>query len=313
MTPWDGAEAIDCGLVGAPLSSGSLQPNSAWGAPDAVRASINGFTTFNPDLDIDIHPLVFRDLGDIRMSATDPVESIDRIEVAISDLLHVQPPFVPIMIGGDHAVTAGAVRALANLDVGQNVGIIYFDSHTDVRELAEGVPLGGQPLRRVLETCPNVRGSNIAQIGLHGFTNSADYVSWARSSGFSLHTARRVRQKGIAQVLREAITAASTGTHALYVSVDLDVLAQAYSPAATGNTTPDGLDINDLLDAVFELGRLTSVRMLDIVEFDPLVDVRNLTARTAVTIMLTFLAGIYTRAQPASGSAACIEGAGQTR
>lgn len=301
ITPWEEGEAIDAGFVSAPFCSATPRPLSSWAAANAIRDSFVENTTYSPDFDVDIQDLKVRDLGDIRVTATDVFRSLDHIEEALSDLLNLRPPFVPIVIGGDHSISAPSARAFCKTRPDQRVGVIHFDAHNDVRAFEEMGGLSGTPIRGIIQTCPNVQGSNIVQLGIHGFMNSSYYKRWAEEQGLTIFSARLIRQRGIDAVLAEAIEIASRGTDAIYVSVDLDSLSQIYSLGATGSITPDGLNVIDLLEAIFVLGQNPKVGMIDLVEMSPLQDFRNLTSRTAGTIILTFLGGLLLRLKGANG------------
>ena len=301
MAPWDGQEPVDAGLISAPFSSGTARPTASWEAANAIRNSFIENTTYSPDYDVDIQDLVVRDLGDIQITSTDVWRSLDQIEEAIVDLLTAQPRCVPMAIGGDHSVSAPLVRGFAKTRPDRKVGIIHFDAHNDVRAFEEGGPLNGTPIRGILQTCPNISGANVAQVGIHGFMNSSRYKRWAEEQGITIFSARTVRKRGIDDVLAEAIEIACNGTQDLYVSVDLDSLSQVYCLAASGSVTPDGLAATDLLEAVFALGQHPMVGMMDLVEMNPSVDFRNLTSRTAGTILLTFLGGLLLRLKGADG------------
>jgi len=138
-------------------------------------------------------------------------------------------------------------------------------------------------------------------LGIHGFMNSSQYKRWAEEQGITIFSARSIRKRGMEEVLAEAIEIAARDTQAIYVSVDLDSLSQIYCLAASGSITPDGLSAIDLLESVFTLGQHPMVGMMDLVEMNPSVDFRNLTSRTAGTILLTFLAGLLLRRKGANG------------
>ncbi len=301
LAPWDGAQFVDAGLVSAPFSSGTARPTASWEAANAIRDSFLENTTYSPDYDVDIQDLVVRDLGDVRVTSTDAWASLDHIEEALTDLLTAMPSFVPIVIGGDHSISAPTVRAFCRTRPDRRVGMIHFDAHNDVRAFEEGGPLNGTPIRGIVETCPNLSGSNIVQLGIHGFMNSSRYKRWAEEQGITIYPARQIRKRGIEETLAEAIEIASRGTDAIYLSVDLDALSQVYVLAASGSITPDGMEAVDLLEALFILGQHPKVGMMDLVEMNPSVDHRNLTSRTAGTIILTFLAGLLLRLKGANG------------
>jgi formiminoglutamase len=301
MAPWDGEERIDAGMISAPFSSGTARPTASWEAANAIRNSFIENTTYSPDYDVDIQDLLVRDLGDIQITSTDVWRSLDHIEEALTDLLTEQPGCVPVAIGGDHSVSAPLVRAFSKTRPDRKVGMIHVDAHNDVRAFEEGGPLNGTPIRGILQTCPNISGANVVQLGIHGFMNSSTYKRWAEERGITIFSARAIRKRGIEEVLVEAIAIAARGTDSIYLSVDLDSLAQAYCMAASGSITPDGLQPYDLLDAVFALGEHPMVGMMDLVEMNPSVDFRNLTSRTAGTIILTFLGGLLLRLKGRDG------------
>ncbi len=301
ITVWDGEEPFDAGIISAPFSGANPRPNSSWAAANAIRDSFLENTTYSPDYDVDIQDLRVRDLGDVRVTATEPLASLDHIEEALTDLLNLNRAFVPIVIGGDHSIAAPSARAFCKTRQEKRVGVLHFDAHNDVRAFEEKGSLSGTPIRGIIQTCPNVRGKNVVQLGLHGFMNSSKYKAWTEEQGMTGYSARTIRKRGIEAVLKEAVEIASDGADALYVTVDIDVLKQPYVMAASGSITPDGMEPVDLLDAMFELGQNPMVGALDLVEMNPASDFRNLTARTAGTIILTFLGGLLLRLHGKNG------------
>ena len=71
LTVWDGAEAIDAGLIGAPYSGASINPSAAYGGPEAVRLAFRFHTTYSADFDTDLRRLRLRDLGAVGGHLTD--------------------------------------------------------------------------------------------------------------------------------------------------------------------------------------------------------------------------------------------------
>lgn len=295
IKPLELGEVTDAVLLAAPFTSGNTKPTRSWAAPDAIRAAFADYTTYSADYDVDLVDLVVRDAGDVLVNAVSPEDSLSRIENAVVQLLTMHPPFVPVVLGGDHSITAATVRGYCKARPKERVGLIYFDAHTDVRATQEGVALAGSPVRSILETCPNVSGQNVVEIGIHGFMNAIAHRRWAEDRGLKLFSAREVRKRGIDEVLAEALSIADAGTDAIYVSVDLDVLGQTDAIGAGGRISPEGLAVVDLLDAVFSLGESPKVKMLDVVELDPARDSAGITTRIAASVVLTFLGGLVFR------------------
>jgi len=110
LTEWDFATPLDVGFLGAPYSSASITPSGAAGGPEAVRMAFRFNVTFSPDWDTDIQRMTARDLGDIAGSLTSVETAHQNIEDTVAGVLGLGQPFVPIIVGGDHSITAPAIR-----------------------------------------------------------------------------------------------------------------------------------------------------------------------------------------------------------
>lgn len=293
ISQWDGREELTAGVIGIPLSKPSISLSGASTTPAAVRTAFKSFTTYSMEYDVDLQHLPVRDLGDIQMHVTDNAESHRRIQESLSSLFTQHPNMIPVIFGGDHSITAPAVKAFIKRHPGKKVGIIHFDAHHDVRNYEDGGVSNGTPFRTILESGV-VEGKHIVQIGIRGFMNSKAYHDYVKSHGVTVFTSRDVRRQGIDTILDQALEIAGEGTDILYVSFDVDVIDQAHAPGCPAIGT-GGMDPWDALDALHRLGQLPQVQGLDFVCIDPTVDVRNVTSRLAVQFMLSFLAGVAKR------------------
>jgi len=293
IEPWDFASPLDVGIINVPFSKTSILPNGAYAAPNAMRDAWAIFTTFTPDYDVDISALRVRDLGDISTPIVDLHQGLRNIQESLQSCFSQPEGFFPVVIGGDHAITAPAVRAYCGAHPNQQVGLIHFDAHNDVRVMDHG-PTNGTPIRGILESGVRVRGSNLVQVGIHGFMNASYYKRWVEGQGGTIYTARQIRLGGIENTIASAAEIAGRGTDAIYVTVDIDVLEVGYAPG-TAAATADGLSPADLFEALFILGQDPKVAAIDFVELDPTRDVAEITTRTLGSAILTFLAGLFLR------------------
>jgi formiminoglutamase len=293
LVPWDGVAAMDAGLVGVPYSGASINPSAAYGAPEAVRLAFRFNTTYSADFDVDLQRLRVRDLGDVAGHLTDVGEAHRRIEEAVAAITGLAPRFVPMFIGGDHSITAPAVRGFCRAHAGAKVGLINFDAHLDVRNLEHG-PHNGTPFRQIVEGAIGVAGANLVEVGIHGFMGSAAYSRWAREQGITIIPARQVEREGMAVSVAQALRRAGEGTDVIYVSVDIDCLAFPWA-VGTAAATAEGLSAWQLLEAVFACGQNPKVAALDLVEIDPSRDVNDTTSRMGCSVILAFLAGLARR------------------
>jgi formiminoglutamase len=223
----------------------------------------------------------------------DILGGLANIQPCLQAVMSQPEGFFPLIIGGDHAITAPAVRAYCGAHPDQQVGVIHFDAHNDVRVMDHG-PTNGTPIRGILESGVKVSGENLVQFGIHGFMNASYYKRWVEGRGGTIYTARAIRKAGIEEMVGRALEITGNGTDAIYVTVDIDVLELGYAPG-TAAATADGLHPVDLLEALFILGQDPRVAAIDVVELDPHRDVADITSRTFGSAILTFLAGLFLR------------------
>ena len=152
---------------------------------------------------------------------TDLRQGIDDIEESLRGIFTQPEQFLPIIIGGDHAITAPAVRAFCKANPDKQVGLIHFDAHNDVRVLDHG-PTNGTPIRGILTSGVRVAGKNLVQVGIHGFMNASYYKRWVEGKGGTIMTARAIRRRGMEEAIHEAVEIAGRDTDAIYVTVDID-------------------------------------------------------------------------------------------
>ena len=293
VTTWDLEESIDAAIVGVPLVKGGLLPMGVDTTPDAIRKAMVYCTTYNPDLGTDIQSLRVRHLGDIGLHATDVLENHRRIEAAATGIFELTRNIVTIIVGGDGSITLPTVKALCKA-TSQRFGVIQFDSRVDSRDVAENGPSDATPTRAILEADIGVSGPNVVHIGSHGFLSSKQEEDWALDRGVTVVTARQVRKEGIEAVTRRALDTASTGTDGVYVSLDgsaLDILASSSTLASA----PGGVSLTDLQESLFLLGQDPNVKVLDLVGIDTYNDIKEVVGRTALGLLLSFLAGVKVR------------------
>lgn len=292
ITPWDFRESFDAGIIGVPFNRGAGYWKGTHEAPNAVREAFGSFGTRSFDFDIDIGDLKVRDLGDIRLHMTDVRRSHEIIEQTLTAVYDRNPDFVPIIIGGDHAIAAPSARAFKKAH-DLRLGLVDFDAHNDLRSPESEGPSSGTPFRQLIDG-GYIEGKNAVQVGLHGFLSSPVLRRYADERGLRMISAREVRRRGIETVVDEAINQASASTDGIYVSLDIDVMDPAHAPG-TGAPCSGGLEPRQLFEGLYRLGQCSYVKALDLVEIDPIKDVKEITTKMAAIIIMSFLAGVHAR------------------
>lgn len=287
IKPWKGEKVDGFGMIGAPLSKSSISQSGAAGAPAAIRSAFSSYTTYAIEDNVDLKDCYLHDFGDVKMHVTDLMASQQRIEDTFYEVFRSQPEMTPIIFGGDHSISSPSIKAFSGAK--GTVGVIQFDAHHDLRNLKDGGPSNGTPFRNLIESGA-LKGEHLVQIGLRNFSNSREYHNYGRNNGVTIYTMKDVRERQITDILEESMNHLKDKVDVIYVSVDMDVLDQAFAPGCPA-IGPGGMDSETLFEAIDYLGRDQSVQGMDIVEIDPTVDFRNMTSRVAAHVVLNFISG----------------------
>lgn len=285
------ADAI---LFGVPLSRSSISASGASEFPEAFRRSWRSFSTYNLDEDIDLSEMRVLDAGDVPMHVTDIPKCHKNILRASAVLHHHFTESVICAIGGDHSITAMLVKGMHQETPHQKIGILQFDTHFDLRDLAENGPSNGTPMRNLIENGV-IKGSNLYTIGLHGFFNTKDLKRYAEEQGINYISIGNARKRGIAETVRHSLERLASKVDFIYVTIDMDVLDIAFAPGVPAST-PGGMTTSELLEGVFEAGKHPKVKAMDVVCLDPLRDSQVMaTVKLGTHVFLTFLSGVCKR------------------
>ena len=197
---------------------------------------------------------------------------------------------MPMVLGGDHSLAAGSVAATADYlrKSGEKPGLIWVDAHGDMNTPSSsgsgnvhGMPLaallGSEPaeLSKIGGFSPKVLPEHTVLIGIRNLDEREKEI--VRASKVHVFTMKDIDRAGIASVVEHALQLASAGTSGIHVSFDLDVCDPTIAPGV-GTPVKGGLDYREahlVMEMVADSGLL---RALDIVECNPILDERNITA-----------------------------------
>ena len=211
------------------------------------------------------------DLGDFNVYPTDLMKTTDSVIAGMTEVL--KRGGFAVVLGGDHYVTypsfTGFTKGIAERTPDARLGYIHIDSHTDFWD--DFAPLGGRynhgtMARRISEN-PLVSYKNMAWVGLNHVL-SIDQARLKREPNLKMMTYLDNRERGIEQVMREAMDVASDGVDAVYVSVDIDVIDGSESPG-TGGPPVNGIRAEEFLDAMGMLSSCKEMAAIDLCEVSP--------------------------------------------
>jgi agmatinase len=250
-------------LVGVPYDAASSYLRGAASAPPLIRRAIQS-PAGNPWSErlIDLSAAgVVGDDGDLALPESDEARRI--IEARIRRV--VDRGDLPIVLGGDHAITYPVVRGLAGAYA--SLTILHVDAHPDLYDEFQG--------DRYSHACPFARimeeqlASRLVQVGIRAGTQ---------------HQRDQARRFGVETIDMRAWSKGTRPTVSgpVYVSIDLDGIDPAFAPGVA-HREPGGLTVREVLDLVHSIGgRIVGA---DVVELNPGRDVQDLTVGVAAKIV----------------------------
>lgn len=203
---------------------------------------------------------------------------------------------LPLMIGGDHCLAIGSISAVARhcRERGEKLRILWLDAHADFNTSAitpsgniHGMPVaclcghGPAELTGIGGHVPAISPADIRQIGIRSVDEGEK--RFLREQGVEVFDMRYIDEVGMRHTLELALAGLDDNTH-LHVSFDVDFLDPEIAPGV-GTTVRGGPTYREAqlcMEMIADTGRLGS---LDIVELNPALDNRNMTAELAVDLV----------------------------
>lgn len=275
---------VDVLICGAPFDGGTtFRPGARFG-PRAVRVSSALGRGHHPERRVSLFDkLRCADGGDILCVPMSTERTLLNIKERIFEI--AQAECVPIMVGGDHTVTLGSLRALHR--VHGPVGLIHVDAHSDTFGPAWDVDLHhGTVFRHALHE-GLLRPSDVLQLGIRGPFTAADDLQFAQSSGIRVVMIDEIK-RDLFDVVRMIAEVSARGP--TYISFDMDGVDPAYAPG-TGTPVPGGLTSYEALQLLRGVYGATLVGA-DVVEISPDHDSSGITALLAVSVLGEILAAL---------------------
>jgi agmatinase len=254
---------FDVAIVGGPMDELVSDRPGARFAPRAIRAAS---CPPGPDLETGVDAFaVLRivDFGDAPVVPAQPERSHAAIEATVGEV--VGAGLMPVIIGGDHSITAPNTRACAARQ--GPLGLVHFDTHTDTGEEVFGATLSHGTVMRTIVDEGVIDPRRYVQIGLRGYWPGPAEFTWQAERGIASLFMHEVRDRGIRDVIARAIDMVGPGP--VFLTVDIDVLDPAFIPGGTGTPEPGGMTTVELLWAARTVAAGLEVVGADLVEVIP--------------------------------------------
>jgi len=224
----------------------------------------------------------------------------DEVERALDD------DVFPLVIGGDHSIAIGSISGVAahvrktkGVNAQPRVGVIWFDAHADINspETSPSGNIHGMPVACLLGTGPaelcnlgfegaKLDPSRVVQIGLRDIDEQEKRL--VKASGIHAYTMEDIDKRGMPAIIKEAIEITTKDSDHLHVSFDIDGLDPGIAPG-TGTPVLGGLTYREAHLALEQIAATGLLRSLDMVEVNPVLDIRNQTSEVAVGMIASAL------------------------
>lgn len=245
--------SADIVLFGVPMDTTTTNRPGTRFAPNAARNESYGLETYSPYQDKDLEDMKVCDYGDVELTFGNAKKQMNEIYEFSKKI--VEDNKIPFMIGGEHLVSYPVVKAVS--EKYENIHIIHFDAHTDLRTNYMGEEFSHSTVMYHINNLDNV--SKIYQFGIRSGTKEEfEYASkHTYIEKFSVNTVSEI----VEQLKDEKV----------YISIDLDVLDPSIFPG-TGTPEPGGITFNELTTSIVELSKLKNIVGIDVVELSPMLD-----------------------------------------
>ena len=262
--------SADYVLFGVPFDGTTSFKAGCRDAPLAIRQVSYNIETYLPFYDLEMTDVSVHDMGDMYVECL-PDLMVEQVADAVSDLMKDEK--IPVMMGGEHSVTIGAVQTL------KPKWYVVCDAHLDMQDEYRGSPFN--------HDCVTARVSeavdNIVIIGAR--SGCKEEFEFAREN-YHLYTADDVEERGIRSVLDEV--SELIGDDSLYLSIDADAIDCCMTPGL-GTPEPFGLSPKDVRAVIRRLSK--NAVGFDYVEVLP--NDEGQTAMVAAHMIREFIAGHF--------------------
>jgi arginase len=208
---------------------------------------------------------------------------------------------VPIVLGGDHSIAAGSLSGVAShfKKKEKRIGLIWLDAHGDINTpesspsgnihgmpLAAAMGYGATELVELLGFKPKVEPQNISLVGIRDLDSQEKKL--AKKSGVHVFTMRDIDERGMREVMSDALKYAMDDTDGISVSLDMDFVDPSDAPGV-GTPVRGGVTYREAHLAMEMIADTEAMVSLEVVEINPVIDEHNRTALLGVELVLSAL------------------------
>ncbi len=264
--------------LGAPDFHCEQAPRALWAAVDESQFELGPIVT--PETDGNLEPRIYQFNQALSAAVDEGLATGKRV----------------VVIGGDHSCAMGTWRGVTQHV--KRIGLIWLDAHMDAHT-KESSPSGcwhGMPVANLLgcegallnDEGPVLLADNLTLVGVRSY--EPEEKALMAHLGVKVFTMDDVRRIGFADVMRQAKQRATDGTDGYGISIDLDGLDLLDAPGV-GSPVVGGVHADDLQASLAEMREDKNLLAVEIVEFNPVVDVEHRTKKLLISLLATLTGG----------------------
>ena len=213
----------------------------------------------------------------------------------------LEESMLPVVLGGDHSIAAGSLSGVAAhfKKKDKKIGLIWLDAHGDINTpesspsgnvhgmpLAAAMGYGAAELVALQGFKPKVEPQNISLVGIRDLDSQEKKL--AKKSGVHVFTMRDIDERGMREVMSDALKYAMDDTDGISVSLDMDFVDPSDAPGV-GTPVRGGVTYREAHLAMEMIADTEAMVSLEVVEINPVIDEHNRTALLGVELVLSGL------------------------
>lgn len=243
-------------IVQVPYDKTTTYIHGTKNGPAAIIDASRYMERFDDELNQETFKIGIHTMDPLSVENLTSEEMVARVYAQVGEILKANK--FPVVLGGEHAVSIGAVKAYK--DAYPNLSVLHLDAHYDLRDELFGSKLNhGCVARRISEMCP------VVQVGQRSLSKEEKDFLTTQANG-------RVKTLNVYDILdtpmwKDIVT--NNLTESVYVSIDLDVFDPALVPA-TGTPEPGGIGWYETLSLLKEVAKDRKIVGFDVVELCPI-------------------------------------------
>jgi len=240
-------------IIPVPYESTTYYISGTKDGPWAIINASRHMELYDIEKKKDISKIGIFTLEALEPSKNSPKETTLRIENVIARILSDEK--FPLMLGGEHSITLGAVSALKKKYSAYNFSVLQLDAHADLRNEFEGTKYHhGCVMRRISQDLK----LPITQVGIRSMSEEeTKYIKEAKKN--NIFYDKKFSNEEVVSTLKENV----------YLTLDLDVFDPSFMPSV-GTPEPSGLGWNEVLDLIREVAKNRKIVGADVVELSPI-------------------------------------------